>query len=142
MSIEYVKKLYPRIVENFESSELSEIPFAENLFDHIICSAVLHFATGPEHFRKMFSELIRVLKPNGSILIRMASNIGMNKMTSHLQNGVYRLGDGTDRFLLTKELLRDVMEKHQLSFLEPLKTTNVNDLRYMSTLVLQKNSST
>ncbi len=88
----------------------------------------------------MFAELVRVLKPGGSLFIRIASDICAKNNITHIENGIYKLGDGTDRFLLTKKLLQEVMEIHSLSFLEPLKTTNVNDLRSMSTLMLQNSA--
>lgn len=136
-SIEQVKELYPKLSQNFKIAELTKLPFRDDLFDHIICSAVLHFAISKDQFLDMFSELVRVLKPGGSIFVRMASDIGIENKISFIENGVYRLGDGTNRFLLTKKLLQELMKTYSLSFLEPLKTTNVNDIRCMSTLVLQ-----
>ncbi|WP_298541399.1 bifunctional 2-polyprenyl-6-hydroxyphenol methylase/3-demethylubiquinol 3-O-methyltransferase UbiG [uncultured Aquimarina sp.] len=137
--IEYLKLVYPDWSDQFCSASLEQLPYNDTFFDHIICSAVLHFATSTNHFRTMFSELIRVLKPTGSLFIRMTSDIGIENKVTHLKEGVYRLGDESDRFLLTKDLLSLIMDEHQLSFLEPLKSTNVHDLRSMSTLVLQKN---
>ncbi|MBK9569159.1 MAG: class I SAM-dependent methyltransferase [Chitinophagaceae bacterium] len=52
---------------------------------------------------------------------------------------VYKIPDGSTRFLLTRPLLTSSMLQNNLSFLEPLKTVNVDDIRCMSTLVLQKN---
>jgi ubiquinone/menaquinone biosynthesis C-methylase UbiE len=140
-SIKQVKELYPKLSNNIKIAELTQLPFRDDYFDHIICSAVLHFALNKKQFQAMFSELVRVLKPGGSIFIRVASNIGIEDKISLIENGVYKLGDGTDRFLLTRELLQELMESHSLSFLEPLKTTNVNDLRCMSTLMLQNSAS-
>ncbi|WP_298317484.1 bifunctional 2-polyprenyl-6-hydroxyphenol methylase/3-demethylubiquinol 3-O-methyltransferase UbiG [uncultured Aquimarina sp.] len=137
--IEYLKLIYPDWSNQFSSASLEELTYPDDFFDHIICSAVLHFAMSTNHFKTMFSELLRVLKPSGSLFIRMTSDIGIENKGTHIGEGVYRLGDESDRFLLTKELLSLLMEEHQLSFLEPLKSTNVHDLRSMSTLVLQKN---
>ena len=69
----------------------------------------------------------------------MSSIIGIEEKIISIGNGIYQLGDESYRFLLTKELLSELMREHNLSFLEPLKSTNVNDLRSMSTLLLQKN---
>lgn len=133
-----VKRSYSRIESQVSLAELDNLPFGDDRFDHIICSAVLHFATSIDHFLKMFTELVRVLKPGGSIFIRMASDIGLESRITPRGKGTYGLPDGSDRFLLTKELLHKVMKTLDLKFLEPLKTTNVNDLRCMTTLVLQK----
>ncbi len=136
--IENLKIRYPQLSANFKIAALEKIPFAKNTFDHIICNAVLHFAKNEVHFRHMFSELVRVLKKGGSLFIRMTSDIGVEGKSTFLQNGVYLLPDGTERFLLTRSQLNELMKTHQLSFLELLKSTNVNDLRSMSTLVLSK----
>jgi len=136
--IEHVQKMYTSKADNFIACELSSTPFQDNFFDHIICSAVLHFANNQSHFLDMLAELTRILKSNGSLLIRMASNIGVERYVTYMENGHYQLGDESERFLLTRALLNEVINRNNLSFLEPLKSTNVHDLRSMSTLVLQK----
>ena len=136
--LEEVKRKYPRFANNCSVSTIETLSFAAATFDHVICSAVLHFATSEVHFKEMFAELVRVLKKGGSLFIRMTSTIGLQNLGTHLQNGVYALLDGTQRFLLTRELLNEMMTTHQLSFVEPVKSTNVNDLRSMTTLVLLK----
>jgi len=87
----------------------------------------------------MLTEMARVLKTNGSLFIRMTSDIGIENNVKLISDGVYIIPDGSKRFLLTKTLLAECMQENNLSFLEPLKTVNVDDLRCMSTLVLQKN---
>lgn len=136
--IENLKTRYSELAANFKVAPLEKIPFAKNAFHHILCNAVLHFAKSETHFKQMFAELVRVLKKEGSLFIRMTSDIGVEGSTTLLHDGVYFLPDGTERFLLTRSLLNELMETHQLSFLELVKSTNVNDLRSMSTLVLTK----
>ncbi|NOY48087.1 MAG: class I SAM-dependent methyltransferase [Chlorobi bacterium] len=136
--IEEVKKQYIIQCENFTVNSVENLPFENESFHHILCNAVLHFAENEAHFYNMFSELVRVLKPNGSLFIRTASDIGIEDKVLHLTSGVYTLPDKTERFLLTKSLLDKITKKYYLSFLEPLKTVNVNDKRSMTTLVLQK----
>ena len=68
----------------------------------------------------------------------MTSNIGLENNIIKISDGVYLLPDKTKRFLLTKSLLQTVLDEFDLSFLEPIKTVNVNDKRFMTTLVLQK----
>jgi len=138
VNIEVVKKKYPKQSRNFTVANVEELPFEDVFFHHIICNAVLHFAENELHFIGMFSELTRVLKPKGSLFIRVASDIGnMDKFTP-LSEGVYKLPDGTTRYLFTKTLLNKLKQLHNFTLLEPIKTVNVNDLRYMTTLVLQK----
>ena len=138
-SIAELKSRYPHIPGNtFHNAPVEQMPFEDNYFNHIICSAVLHFAKNTDHFHDMISELVRVLKPKGSLFIRMTSDIGIEQSVELIADGVYRIPDSSKRFLLTRALLQNIIQKHDLLFLEPLKTVNVNDLRCMSTLVLQK----
>lgn len=131
---------YPMLSKSrFLSGSLDQLPFATDFFDHIICSAVLHFAESVADFKASVSELVRVLKPGGSLFIRMTSDIGIEEKVLIIKNGVYQIPDGSVRFLLTRPLLKDLMVDNGLTFLEPVKTVNVNDFRCMTTLTLQKN---
>ena len=138
-SINYLKSTYPHLAkEKFQLSEVEGLSFKNDFFDHVISSAVLHFAKSVSHFNDMTKEMVRVLKPNGSLFIRMASDIGIENKVKHIENGVYHIPDGSTRFLLTPTLLKEMMQANNLSFLEPLKTVNVDGIRCMSTLVLTK----
>ncbi|MBE9489759.1 MAG: class I SAM-dependent methyltransferase [Bacteroidetes bacterium] len=137
-NIENVKKKYSNQVKNFSFSKVEELAFENDYFNHIICNAVLHFAVDESHFLSMFSELMRVLKSKGSLFIRVASDIGIKDKIIPVSEGVYKLPDGTTRYLFTKSLFSKLEKLHNFTLLEPLKTVNVNDLRCMTTLVIQK----
>jgi len=139
IQIEDLKKKYSKQKDHFTVSSLEKMEFNDEFFNHIVCNAVLHFATNNTHFKAMFSELFRVLKPKGSLFIRVASNIGIEDKIIPVSEGVYKLPDGTTRFLLTKSLFSELQKEHQFTMLETFKTVNVNDLRSMTTLVIQKN---
>jgi tellurite methyltransferase len=141
VAIEELKNTYPGLpAGSLLVSSIENIPFADNHFNHIICSAVLHFAKSITQFNCMLTEMIRVLKPGGSLFIRMTTDIGIEDKVELIADGVYRIPDGSTRFLLTRQLLAACMQQNNLSFIEPLKTVNVNDVRCMCTLVLQKNA--
>jgi tellurite methyltransferase len=121
--IAYLKTVFPFLLpDKLLIGQVEKMPFADNYFDHIISSAVLHFANSTEHFKKILHEMIRVLKSGGSLFIRMTSDIGIENKIRCISDGVYLLPDGSQRFLLTRLLLEDVMKRCGLSFLEPLKT--------------------
>ncbi len=138
--IHQLKATHPNLsADRFQVASVEKIPFPDNYFDHIICIAVLHFANDTQQFKEMFKEVVRVVKPGGSLFFRIAANVGFEDKIVGIGDGVYMIPDGSKRFLLTKTLLAECMQENKLTFLEPFKTVNVDDLRCMSTLVLQKN---
>jgi SAM-dependent methyltransferase len=139
VSINELKAAHPILpADRFQLCPVENLPFENNFFDHVISSAVLHFANSVSQFQNMLGEMVRVLKPGGSLFIRMTSDIGIEDKVKPSGNGVYIIPDGCKRFLLTRTLLADIPNKLPLSFIEPFKTVNVDDIRCMSTLVLQK----
>jgi len=137
--IAYCQETYPAQAAHFKVGDLEDLPYESESFDHIISSAVLHFSHSTHHFKKLFAEQIRVLKKGGSFFIRMTSSFGMaTKNLQLLAPDVYHLPDGSDRFLISKTLLQEMLFQHQLSLLESVKTVNVNDQRAMAVLVFQK----
>lgn len=124
--------------ESFQVSDLSEIPFPDGRFDAVICSAVLHFARDEAQFGRMLNEMWRVLRPGGLFFVRLASTIGIEPLVRPLQGRRYLLPDGTERFLVDEAMLVRAAEQLGGSWIEPLKTTVVQNLRSMSTWVLRK----
>ncbi|MCC7453032.1 MAG: class I SAM-dependent methyltransferase [Crocinitomix sp.] len=124
--------------EKLTVAPLENLPYSSEKFDFVICSAVLHFAKSTDHFLTMVSELARVLKPNGMLFVRMTSDFGLPKNYTSLGQGRYLLADGSERFLLTQELFAKIKNEFNLHQIEPLKSTLVENLRSMSTLVLRK----
>ncbi|MFK5959096.1 MAG: class I SAM-dependent methyltransferase [Lutibacter sp.] len=136
--LNYCKKIYKLQQNNFIQATVEEIPYESNSFEHIICSAVLHFAKDLNHFYRMFEELLRVLKHQGTLFIRVASNFGIENQVKHITNGVYELPDKTTRFLLTQVILDELLNKNNITLIENIKTTIVHNQRSMTTLVFKK----
>jgi tellurite methyltransferase len=142
-AIEAVRHLAENIIpnypsQNFQISTVEKMPFADSYFDLVISSAVLHFADNETHFSQMFDEMWRVLKPNGILFARLASDIGIENLVQKIHNRRFLLPDGSERFLVNETILIDTITKLNGILLEPIKTTNVQNLRCMTTLVLQK----
>lgn len=123
---------------NFRVSDAEDMPFGEEYFDLVICSAVLHFARNQIHFREMLMSMWKVIKPGGYFFARLASDIGIEGLIDHTTNGRYLLPDGTERFLVNEQTLLDYTEELNGYLYEPIKTTNVQNLRCMTTWCLQK----
>ena len=133
------RELAPEVPpERFQVSDLAEIPFPADRFDAVVCSAVLHFSRDEGHFDRMLAEMWRVLKPGGLFFARLASTIGVERLVQPLQGRWYALPDGSERFLVDAGMLERRAARLGGIWLEPLKTTVVQNQRSMTTWVLQK----
>lgn len=123
--------------ENFSVGSAEDLPFQDETFDLVISSAVLHFAKDKAHFDAMVKEAFRVLKPGGYFFARLASDIGIETLVKSVGNDQYQLPDGSVRFLVNHEMLfARTLKFGRLH--EPIKTTNVQNLRCMTTWCVQK----
>ncbi len=107
-------------------------------FDAVLSSAVLHFARDEQQWQSMMNEMWRVLKPGGIFFARLASSIGIENQIRLIEGRRSRLPDGSDRFLVDEEMLQRVTVALGADFIEPIKTTVVENLRAMTTWVLKK----
>lgn len=124
-------------VTNFRVASVEDLPFTDESFDLVICSAVLHFAHDEQHFDAMLKSMFRVLKPGGYFLARLGSNIGIERLVTPLGNGRYVLPNDYELFLVNQETLLKYTDEFG-SLYEPIKTTNVQNLRCMTTWCVQK----
>lgn len=139
--ISFLKSFAPSFsapTENFLATSIEDMPFKNNFFDLVICSAVLHFARDEKHFEAMLHALWRVVQPGGFLFIRLASDIGIEHLVKDGGNRRYLLPDGSERFLVDQQMLLDYTELLYGKLFEPIKTTNVQNLRCMTTWCLQK----
>jgi len=98
--------------ENFQVGQIEAMPFAQ------------------------VSELWRVLRPGGMLFCRLGSRIGMD--FEPVRAGIYRVGDGSEWFLVDEDMLLELIEELNAVLVDPLKTTIVQDYRCMTTVVLRK----
>jgi tellurite methyltransferase len=123
---------------SWESAPADRASHDELGFDVVISSALLHFARDEEHWHAMVNEMWRVLKTGGILFARLASTIGLEKQVELIEGRRYHLPDGSDRFLVDETMLRNVSVSLGGEFIEPIKTTIVENLRAMTTWVLIK----
>ena len=123
--------------DNIRQGALHVLPWADGRMDAVICSAVLHFARDRAHFDRMLAEMWRVTARGGLFFARLASSIGIEPLLAET-TGRVRLPDGSDRFVVDERLLLDATYELGATLLDPLKTTNVQNQRAMTTWVLQK----
>jgi tellurite methyltransferase len=125
-------------LNNFTIAGVEALPYGDDFFDLAICSAVLHFAHDEQHFDSMVRSLWRVLKPGGYLFARLASDIGIEELVVSKGNRRYLLPDGSERFLVNEDSLLHYTRELNGTLYEPIKTTNVQNLRCMTTWCLQK----
>jgi len=142
-AVEAVKDLAKNIspnypLANFKVAAAEDLPFGDAYFDLVMSSAVLHFAKNKGHFDAMMNSMWRVLKPGGYFFARLASDIGIETLVQPLGNARYLLPDGSERFLVNEDVL--LWYTHELNgqLHEPIKTTNVQNLRCMTTWCMRK----
>ena len=118
-------------------ARVEALPWADGSMDAVISSAVLHFARDVEHFRGMVDEMWRVLAPGGLFFARLATSISIEDRLDAAVGRV-RLPDGSERFVVDEPTLLAFSRSLGGRLLDPLKTTNVQHQRAMTTWVLGK----
>ncbi|WP_316824146.1 class I SAM-dependent methyltransferase [Pedobacter miscanthi] len=124
--------------ENFRVELVEKLSFEDEKFDLVISSAVLHFANNIQHFEEMLNDMWRVIRPGGYLFCRLASDIGIENLVRSIGNGKYILPDESERFLVNQEMLLRFTTKLAATLHEPIKTTNVQNMRSMTTWCLRK----
>jgi hypothetical protein len=69
---------------------------------------------------------------------RLASTIGLEERVRNIGGRRFVLPDGTERFLVDEAMLLGAAERLGGVMLDPLKTTNVENTRCMTTWCLRK----
>jgi len=140
-AVEHVRALAAELApglpgENFQVAAVEAMPFEDGFADVVICNSVLHFARDEAQFLAMVTELWRVLRPGGLLFCRLGSRIGME--FPRVRANVYRIGDGSEWFLVDEASLMNMTAQMGGVMVDPLKTTIVQDYRCMTTWVVRK----
>lgn len=136
---ELARRLAPDLAaENFQVATLGALPFPEENFDWVICNTVLHFAENKVQFDHWMDEMWSKIKPGGMFFARLASSIGIKDLLVPTSEGRYMMPDGTERFIVDEQMLISSTERIGGHFIEPIKTTNVANIRCMTTWVISK----
>ncbi len=130
-----VRRIAPAV--DARAGELTALPWNDHSMDAVIASAVLHFARDGSHFEAMVREMWRVLRPGGLFFARLASSVGIERLLPE-PTGRMRLPDGSDRYVVNEQMLLDLTRTLNGSLLDPIKSTNVQNQRVMTTWVLEK----
>lgn len=131
-------RLAPELLpDQVQVGKVDALPWPDASMDGVISSAVLHFARDERHFRAMVREMWRVLAPGGLLFARLATSITIEGLIDR-PVGRVRLPDGSERFVVDEPTLMALTCELGGRLLDPLKTTNVQNQRAMTTWVVEK----
>ena len=122
---------------SFRVEPVEATSFDDDVFDLVVCNAVLHFARDDRHFGAMLDEIARVLAPGGLLFARLASTIGIETLVDPIEGRWHALPDGTNRYLVDEELLLTATARLGGELADPIKTTVVQGMRSMTTWVVR-----
>ena len=139
-AVEQVRRLAGQLApalppDHFQVADIARLPFADRSMDAVVCSAVLHFCDDAAAFGRAMTEMGRVLVPGGLFFARLASNIGLEAAVGAAGRRV-RLPDGSDRFVVDEAMLVEWTARLGGRLADPIKTTNVQQQRCMTTWVV------
>ena len=122
---------------NFQAGELDALPWSDHSMDVVICSAVLHFASDAAALRPHDRGDVAGACPGRHVLRAARVHDRARRLVGAAGRRV-RLPDGTERFVVDEAMLRGWSERLGGAWLDPIKTTNVEQQRCMTTWCLRK----
>ncbi len=122
----------------FRVEALESSTFPDACADVVLCNAVLHFARDHHHFDAELDGAWRLLAPGGLFFARLASSIGIEDSARPRGGGRFTQPDGSEAYLVDLDRLLAATERLGGELVDPIKTTNVQGLRCMTTWVLRK----
>ena len=131
-------RLAPRLpADRFRVESVEAMSLPDESMDAVLSSAVLHFAHDDAHWLRMVREMWRVLAPGGLLFARLATCVGQPELHS-LGGGVYRLPDGSIRYVVDHERLRAATARLGGTLVDPIRSTVVEGVRSMGTWIIRK----
>jgi 2-polyprenyl-3-methyl-5-hydroxy-6-metoxy-1,4-benzoquinol methylase len=135
----YCKSLNKKYeVEQIQEFSIEKNPFQDNFFDAIICINVLHAAKNRNVFFHWFDQLIRMLNYGGFLLLGMQSQIGTGRNYKQSDRKAMNETDKEGSYLLTRDLLEEILRLDYLKTVENTKTIMIDDIISHTYLFLEK----
>jgi tellurite methyltransferase len=124
--------------DNFRAERIENNSFPDGFADVVLSSAVLHFARDDDQFFSMLRGSWRILKSGGLFFCRLASTIGIEREVKPIAGRRFLLPDGSERYLVDEPVLMKLTNELGGEWIDPLKTTIVQNQRAMTTWVLRR----
>lgn len=136
---ELASEIAPRLPpQNFRVEAVESMSFPDGYFDFVVANALLHFAEDESQFAAMLREMWRVLAPEGIFFARLATTIGLEDRLRPLGGSRFALPDGQEWLLVDERFLVAATKDLGGVLLDPIKTTNVQNRRCMTTWCVRK----
>jgi SAM-dependent methyltransferase len=133
------REFAPQIkADAFRVESVEESTFADGCAEVVLCNAVLHFARDHSHWNAELAGAWRLLAPGGLFFARLASTIGIEDGVTPCGGGRYLRPDGARLYLVDLDRLLTATDRLAGTLVDPIKTTNVQGLRSMTTWVVRK----
>jgi len=71
---------------SFQQQDILRTTFEENTFDAVICNRLLHHYPQAELRQQVLTELLRITKPDGRLIVSFFSNFALSALLFHLKN--------------------------------------------------------
>ena len=142
-AVEAVRRLARRHAPHLPADAFRVEPIEDSTFpdacaDVVLCNAVLHFARDHHHFDAELDGAWRLLAPGGLFFARLASSIGIEDRVVPRSGGRFTQPDGSEAYLVDMDRLVAATRRLGGELVDPIKTTNVQGLRCMTTWVVRR----
>lgn len=91
---------------------IDNLPIQDNMFDIILSIGVIHNAITLEEFEKAISEMYRILKADGQIILSVFTNDIISDDLTFVGNSKYEINGRQPMILLSKEEINNLFNKY------------------------------
>lgn len=104
----------------FINASFDNLPVSNNFFDLVLSIGVLHNAVSYNELNKGFSEMSRILRKNGSIILSIFTNDIITDDLTFKGEYLYTIKNRPPMILLSKDKIRECVEKNGLKIVKIL----------------------
>lgn len=144
LAIDKYKEMFDNKINedvNFVKAEMSKLPILSNNYDIALSIGVIHNATSEEEFCNAISELYRIIKKDGTVIMSIFTNDVITDDLTCLENYLYSVKDREPMLLHSKEEINSIINKIGFKSIDVIDE-HITDVgsgsRYVYSVVLKK----
>lgn len=126
---------------NFINAEMSKLPILSNNYDLVLSIGVIHNATSALEFDNAISELYRVVKKEGTVILSIFTNDVITDDLKYIGNNLYFIDNREPMILYSKKEINNILNKvgfKNISVIDEHITDVGSGNRYVYSVVLKK----